>query len=73
MPFDPCFNNHRATDERFVDNCKMSNRSKKDHVQSDQAHPSWLGLRLANTPIRLWLVWLAALLLAAFFTILLHK
>lgn len=50
----------------------MRNHQKKIRVQPDQAHPSWRGLRLANMPIRLWLVLMVALL-AGFLAILLHK
>lgn len=50
----------------------MSKHRNKDHVEADQAHPSWRGLRLANMPMRLWLVLLAALL-GGFLAILLHK
>jgi len=58
--------------EPFVDNWTVSKHRNKDHVEAAQAHPSWRGLRLANMPIRLWLVLLAALL-GGFLAILLHK
>jgi hypothetical protein len=44
----------------------------KSHTDGVQSHPSWRGLRLANMPMRLWMV-LLAVLLGGFLAILLHK
>jgi hypothetical protein len=53
-------------------NCTVSKHRNRDHWKADQPYPSWCGLRLANMPLRLWLV-LVALLLGGFLVILLHK
>jgi|SRR5580700_8825366 hypothetical protein len=56
----------------FVDNCTVSKPRMKSHTDGVQSHPSWRGLRLANMPMRLWMV-LLAVLLGGFLAILLHK
>jgi hypothetical protein len=56
----------------FVDNCTVSKHRIKNHADGLQAHPSWRGLRLANMPLLLWIVLLAAVI-GGFLVILFHK
>jgi hypothetical protein len=51
-------NNHPTKRVPFVDNCTVSRRRIKNHVDG----VSWRRLRVANMPIQLWIALLAALL-----------
>jgi hypothetical protein len=55
-----------------MDNSTVSKHRIKNHVDGVPTHPSWRGLRLANMPMQLWIVLLAALL-GGFLAVLLYK